>query len=51
MKPKDGLTRRDLIRNAGLAGAAAATGGLVATSRLPLRRRKRRRAGTAKPTS
>ena len=29
MKPKDGLTRRDLIKNAGLAGAAAATGGLV----------------------
>ena len=29
MKRKDGLTRRDLIKNAGLAGAAAATGGLV----------------------
>ena len=29
MKPKDGLTRRDLIKSAGLAGAAAATGGLV----------------------
>jgi len=29
MKPKDGLTRRDLIKNAGLAGAAAVTGGLV----------------------
>ena len=29
MKPKTGLTRRDLIKNAGLAGAAAATGGLV----------------------
>ena len=29
MKPKDKLTRRDLIKNAGLAGAAAATGGLV----------------------
>ena len=29
MKPKDGLTRRDLIKNAGLVGAAAVTGGLV----------------------
>src|SRR5258705_11183886 len=27
---KSNLTRRDLIRNAGLAGAAAATGGLIA---------------------
>ncbi|MBC7832725.1 MAG: twin-arginine translocation signal domain-containing protein, partial [Hyphomicrobium sp.] len=31
MKSKSTVTRRDLIRNAGLAGAAVATGGLVAT--------------------
>ena len=31
MKSKGNVTRRDLIRNAGLAGAAVATGGLVAT--------------------
>src|ERR1044071_6369105 len=31
MKSKSNVTRRDLIRNAGLAGAAVATGGLVAT--------------------
>jgi succinate dehydrogenase/fumarate reductase flavoprotein subunit len=31
MKSKNNVTRRDLIKNAGLAGAAVATGGLVAT--------------------
>jgi succinate dehydrogenase/fumarate reductase flavoprotein subunit len=31
MKSKGNVTRRDLIKNAGLAGAAVATGGLVAT--------------------
>ncbi len=30
MKPKSKVTRRDLIKNAGLAGAAVATGGLIA---------------------
>jgi succinate dehydrogenase/fumarate reductase flavoprotein subunit len=29
MKPKNGLTRRDLIKTSGLVGAAAATGGLI----------------------